>query len=117
MRKADPQRWTASPFLPAVLVAAFLVAVLQRPHAWILAKLNGRKKTAAALATAAVTLVLFVPIGGFAVALASEIPGAMESASEWLGPEGLAALPRKLPPAIRPIAAKVMEARKPTRTR
>ena len=131
MRKADPRRWTprvllglfvvllalswwtAMPFLPAVLVAAFLVAVLQRPHQWLLAKLGGRKRTAAALATASVTIVLFLPLAVFAVAVASEVPGAIDSARQWLGPDGLSALPKKMPAPLRPLVAGFMRPSQP----
>ncbi len=131
MRKADPRRWTgrillglffvllalawwtSMPFLPAILVAAFLVAVLQRPHQWLLAKLGNRRKTAALLATAATTLVLLAPITGFFIALGAEIPTAVDSVQKFLGPEGIQSLPRKVPARYRPFVANLLQTTKP----
>jgi predicted PurR-regulated permease PerM len=126
MRKADAQRWTpyvllglflglsalawwtAKPFYPPLVVAAFLVAALQRPHEWLLGRLGGRRRTAAAISATLVTATLVLPLMLFWLALARELPGALDAIRGWLGPEGIAGLPRKVPQALQPLASLVL---------
>lgn len=101
--------WTALPFLPPILVAAFLVAVLHRPHRWLEVKLGGRRKTAAALSTLGVTLVLLVPLALFFWQLGQEIGPALDAVRDWLGPQGLAALPRRVPKLLEPLVTALVK--------
>ena len=127
MRRADPAEWTpklllisfvvllgltwwtAAPFLPPILVAAFLCAVLHRPHRWLEEKLGGRRKTAAAISTLLVTIVLVLPLALFLWQLGQEVGPAIDAVRDWLGPRGLAALPRRVPRILEPLVSALMK--------
>jgi len=77
--------WTAAPFLPPLLVAAFLCSVLHRPHRWLEEKLGGRRKTAALISTLLVTAVLVVPLALFFWQLGQEVGPAIDAVRAWVG--------------------------------
>lgn len=79
----------ARPFLSPLVLAAFLVAVAHRPYEWLLRRLHGRARPAAALATLVVALVLVLPAAIFVAMLVGQAAGWAEQARAFIGPDGM----------------------------
>ncbi len=94
--------WILWPVAAVVLIGGYVVLIAERPFARLLRSLRGRRALAAAIATAFVTLLLFVPfgaIGWLAIREALEAGPALDELVHRAA--ALRGLLGHLPPALR----------------
>ncbi len=88
------------PFRAPIFLAAVLAAVLQRPLEALVARLRGRRRTAAALVTAGVLLVIVLPLASVAGFAAHQAVTGFEYLRDTLGVTSVQQLKTaQLPPA------------------
>jgi predicted PurR-regulated permease PerM len=93
------------PVIGAVTLAGFLALVAWRPWCWLAARFGRRREIAAALATAAVLLVVLVPIAVIAYLGIEQVWSAVVWLEHQMASGGLHALIARLPRWLQPAAA------------
>ena len=94
--------WMLRPVLGALATGGFAVLVAQRPFDWLVLALRGRRRLAAALATAAVALLVFVPLAAAALVGLAQSGDAVRWLVRETGPSGgVRAALEKMPGVIR----------------
>src|ERR1700760_3403820 len=84
--------WVALPFWAALLLAAVLAAVFQTPLDRLTSAFKGRRRTAGALITVAVLVVIVLPFAGVAVFVANEASGGFSYVRDTLGVQSVSDL-------------------------
>ena len=97
------------PFASALFVAAVLAGALQPWYRRFAARIGGRRQTAAGLMTAAVLLVVVIPVASLTVVLAREAADAVAYVRDTLRSEGVAGLIADLPLPLQSLARKALD--------
>jgi predicted PurR-regulated permease PerM len=97
------------PFASALFVAAVLAGALHPWYERFARRLRGRRQLAAGIVTAAVLLVVVLPLASVTVALAREAADGVAYVRGTLRSEGVAGLLADLPPMLRSLAEKALE--------
>jgi predicted PurR-regulated permease PerM len=96
------------PFAGALFVAAVMAGAL---HPWceaLVARLRGRRQLAAGLTTAAVLLVVLLPLASISVVLARDVTAGAAFVRRTLQSEGVQGLIDRLPQSLRAVADKAL---------
>ncbi len=122
-RSAQTARWTllvltvialallaviVQPFAGALFVAAVMAGALHPWYERLAGGLRGRRQTAAGLTTAAVLLVVVLPLASISVVLAKEIADGADYVRRTLRSEGVQGLVNDLPHPLRALAEKAL---------
>ena len=97
------------PFASALFVAAVLAGALHPWYQRFAARLRGRRQLAAGLVTAAVLLVVVLPVASLTVVLAREAAAGVAYVRDTLRSEGVSGLVADLPAPLQSTARKVLE--------
>ena len=97
------------PFASALFVAAVLAGALHPWYQRFAARLRGRRQLAAGLVTAAVMLVVVIPVASLTVVLAREAADGVAYVRATLRSEGVSGLVADLPAPLQSTARKVLE--------
>lgn len=99
--------YVASPFAKPVLVALTFAAVLNPIHAWLTARLKGRRSLSAAIVALGLLLAIVGPVAYFGTVALHQILSGARWLREALASDGVAGLVERLPESLQGIAARV----------
>lgn len=99
--------YVASPFAKPVLVALTFAAVLNPVHAWLTARLRGRRSLSAAIVALGLLLAIAGPLAYFGTVATRQILAGIRWLREALASEGVAGLVERLPESLQGLATRV----------
>jgi predicted PurR-regulated permease PerM len=96
------------PFAAALFLAAVLAGAISPWYERLAARLRGRRQLASGLTTAAMLLVVVLPLASISVMLASEVTGGVAYVRNTLRSEGVQGIVNDLPAPLRSLAQKAL---------
>jgi predicted PurR-regulated permease PerM len=96
------------PFAAALFIAAVIAGAINPWYERLAARMRGRRQVAAGLTTAAILLIVVLPLASISVVLANEVAAGATYVRTTLRSEGVQGLVNDLPRPLRALAEKVM---------